>query len=127
MTENLRMYAVVRTDLGDVPVGKLMGSVGHAFQMAFWLATLYRRIDAEGYANSPEHSKIVLAVGSEEELLRFHKSIFELAPLDGIPCHLVTDLAKTVFNKPTITCLGLGPITVGEYQKLNLKQYPLFK
>jgi PTH2 family peptidyl-tRNA hydrolase len=50
-------------------------------------------------------TKIVLGVDSEAELLQ----ISEAAKAAGLPIGLVKDEGRTVFNKPTFTCLGIGP------------------
>ena len=53
-------------------------------------------------------TKIALAVNSEEELL----AIYEKAKEQNIPCSLIQDCGKTVFNNvPTYTCVGIGPDT----------------
>ncbi len=49
--------------------------------------------------------KIVLKVNSEEELLDYKKK----AEQNKLKTALITDAGKTVFKKPTITCLAIGP------------------
>ncbi len=49
--------------------------------------------------------KIVCKVNSEEELL----GIYELAKATGLEAHIITDAGHTEFDKPTITCVGIGP------------------
>lgn len=118
-----RMYAVVRADLGEIPRGKLMGSAGHAFLGAFWEAQKERvAAFTDSYAESAEHPKIVLAAKNAEAL----DSLAELCRLNSIPHHLVTDFAHTVFDKPTVTALGIGPITPKEYDVLGLRSLKLF-
>ena len=51
------------------------------------------------------HRTIVLGVRSEEDLFVIKEKAIEL----GIDANLVTDIGLTVFDKPTTTCLTLGP------------------
>lgn len=112
----------MRTDLGEVPSGKLMGSAGHAFQMCFWEASLVRSEMCNLYAQSPEHGKIVLGASMKDI-----DDVAHDARKLGLPWHVVTDLGLTVFSVPTVTCLGLGPLNEVEYESLNLKRFKIYK
>jgi len=50
--------------------------------------------------------KIVLYVKSEEKLIKMHETFTEA----GFISCLIEDKGLTVFNQPTITCLGLEPL-----------------
>ena len=121
-----RMYAVVRKDLGKVPTGKLMGSAGHAFVGAFYDSfdpALSRETMARAYAESPEHAKIVLGIDNEA----FLRALRIDCEAGVVPHHLVTDFAHTVFDQPTVTALGIGPITETEYRALGLDKLEIFR
>lgn len=50
-------------------------------------------------------TKIILSVGSEEELFKIHAK----ALTNNLPCHIVLDEGRTEFDKPTFTVVGIGP------------------
>lgn len=52
-----------------------------------------------------EQKKVVLKVGSEDELLE----IYELAKSKGLPTALIRDKGLTEIPPGTITCAGIGP------------------
>lgn len=120
-----RMYAVVRTDLGDVPAGKLMGAAGHAFVGSFHDAhdeALDRAAMARAYAESEEHPKIVLGAS--------RGAIVDLSvecQAAVVPHHVVRDFGRTVFNEPTLVAIGIGPITEPEYRALGLNKLDLYR
>ena len=95
--------------------GKMCTQAGHAYLHAFWDA-LYRpgmdaikdaHIPAQAiaYKNSERAYKITLIVDTVEELRTLHDKYRDICGTS-----LVTDAGFTVFNEPTTTCLGLGPI-----------------
>lgn len=125
-----KQVILMRTDLKNtdgapVPAGKLIAQGGHASSM--WVALRLQElfVRAEKYPNKPlsraleesfsdaekawltgKFAKIVLAVGSEEEL----NSLVLQAREIGIEANIVTDSGATEFGgKPTVTCAGLGP------------------
>lgn len=50
-------------------------------------------------------TKICVYVNSEEALLELHQK----ALAANLPCALIEDAGLTEFDKPTNTCLGIGP------------------
>ena len=50
-------------------------------------------------------TKIVVYVKSEEKLINIYKKAKER----GLPCCLIEDSGATFFDKPTKTCVGIGP------------------
>ncbi len=102
-SQELRLYCVMRNDL-EAPIGKLIAQAGHAFIGCLSLST-QEMIDA--YINDGMQPKIVLKSKNEHELLRAESE----CKTSGINCYLVTDAGRTVFAEPTITCLGIGPVT----------------
>ena len=59
--------------------------------------------------------KIVVAVWNETELL----SLEEQALAAGIPVAVIRDAGRTVVAAGTVTCLGLGPATEAEIDKIT--------
>lgn len=96
--------------------GKLASMSGHAYLHAFWDAwDQYRDIDgttpiklhqAIAYKNSERAYKITLVVDTVQELKELQEKYKDICGTS-----LVTDAGITVFNEPTTTCLGLGPIS----------------
>ena len=60
---------------------------------------------ALSYASSERAYKITLIVDTVEELKALQEKYKDICGTS-----LVTDAGFTVFNEPTTTCLGLGPI-----------------
>ena len=93
--------------------GKMCTQAGHAYLHAFWDATkIYdpkeinpKRDQAIAYMNSERAYKITLVVDTVEELRALQDKYKDICGTS-----LVTDAGFTVFNEPTTTCLGLGPI-----------------
>ena len=70
--------------------------------------------------NSKHAYKIALIVDTVEELIELQKRYKDVCGTS-----LVKDAGFTVFNEPTITCLGLGPISVDNIGR-DLKSLKLF-
>lgn len=91
-----------------MPTGKLAGQVAHASVSAALKALSW---DAEKKTTNVSdwfecnQTKIVLKVKSKDELLAFKQKADDL----GLTTALITDAGKTVFDAPTVTCLGIGP------------------
>jgi peptidyl-tRNA hydrolase len=85
--------------------GKMMAQAGHAFVDAVIDSQNRFPRDLQAYLESGVVKKVCLkAQGPEElrELYRVYRGI--------CGAKLVTDAGLTVFNEPTLTALGLGPI-----------------
>ena len=102
--EELRLYCVVRGDI-EMPVGKLVAQAGHAFVGALRVATETAPHLAERYL-ADSQPKITLQAKSLAVLERAARECKDA----GIIHHLVIDEGRTVFNEPTVTCLGIGPV-----------------
>jgi len=95
--------------------GKMCAQAGHAYLHAFWDSVERfpgqhgfsndEPSDAERYQNSDHAYKITLIVDTVDELKALQEAYKNVCGTS-----LVTDAGFTVFNEPTITCLGLGPI-----------------
>ena len=109
-----KQVIVVNRNL-NMPQGKLAAQCSHASLGALFKCgtkdELALHIDlgtnsaVEQWLNG-SFTKIVLYVKSDEKLV----SVFEKAEEAGLPCALITDAGHTVFDKPTRTCLGIGPV-----------------
>jgi len=95
--------------------GKMCTQAGHAYLHSFWDSV--KRFpgehgfasdepsDAEKYQNGDRAYKITLIVDTIEELKELQEKYKDVCGTS-----LVTDAGFTVFDEPTTTCLGLGPI-----------------
>jgi peptidyl-tRNA hydrolase len=100
--------------------GKMCTQAGHAYLHAFWdairknvlndfdldLVQERKMAQAVAYQNSDHAYKITLIVDTVEELKELQEKYKDICGTS-----LVTDAGFTVFNEPTTTCLGLGPIS----------------
>ncbi|MGI9295592.1 MAG: peptidyl-tRNA hydrolase Pth2 [Pseudomonadales bacterium] len=91
-----------------LPRGKLAAQVAHA-SVASLLSSSEASLKAWLSAGMP---KVVLAVDTEEELVRY----FENSVKANIPAELIKDAGKTVVAAGTVTCVGIGP---GEEAQIN--------
>jgi len=89
--------------------GKMCTQAGHAYLHAYWDAmdSDYSDIVKQAmlYRDSDRAYKITLVVDTVEELRALQDKYKDICGTS-----LVTDAGYTVFNEPTTTCLGLGPI-----------------
>lgn len=98
-----------------MPQGKLAAQVSHASLGALFKCgtkdeialhiELGKETAVEQWLNG-SFTKIVLYVKSDEKL----QDVFKKAEEAGLPCALITDAGHTVFDKPTRTCVGIGPV-----------------
>jgi peptidyl-tRNA hydrolase len=105
MVDELRMVAIFRADL-DLPPGKLAVQAGHAFLTAWRNAYASDEDSALDYANDMQ-TKIVLLAPDLATLERIEAK----AKKRGVHTALITDAARTVLLEPTVTVLGLGPMS----------------
>lgn len=122
-----KQVIVIRKDL-NMPSGKLAAQVSHAS-----MATITNRLEQtdNGYfLNTNDNylkewlenrfTKVVLYVKSEKALL----DVYQKAINKGLSVYLIEDAGFTVFDKPTKTCLSIGPCLqddlIGVTDKLQL-------
>lgn len=86
-------------------VGKMASQAGHAFLHSYWDACVRFPEDAEAYKNAKHAKKITLLVNTDQEAINLYKA---MEPLCGVT--KVIDAGFTVFNEPTFTCVGIGPL-----------------
>lgn len=104
----VKMYCIVARESLDKMNGvrgKLAAQAGHAYLHAFWDAEKNFPEHAQAYRDSDHAYKITLVVDTVEELKVIEKDYTGVCATS-----LITDAGFTVFNEPTTTCLGLGPI-----------------
>lgn len=100
--------------------GKMCAQAGHAYLHTFVNAMSETPELAAAYLDSKHAYKIALVVDTVEQLQELQESY-----KDVCSTKLITDAGFTVFEEPTTTCLGLGPISedkIGE----DLKALKLF-
>ena len=111
MQEELKMFCVVRCDI-VMPVPKLLVQAGHAYvSSAMVLFERQPELFQQWFDNA--QPKIALRCKNLHALLRAEEECNE----KYIPNYLVMDAGRTVFNEPTITCLGIGPCYRSELPK----------
>lgn len=118
-----KQVIVVNRNL-NMPHGKLAAQVSHASLGALFECgkkspnelhiDLEQGSAVEQWVNK-RFTKVVLAAKNEAELLKIHKKVEEA----GLPNALITDAGFTVFDKPTITCLGIGPVFPNEIDHIT--------
>jgi len=95
-----KQVVVVRSDL-KMSLGKTAAQIAHASLCSC------KKADKEILENWEREGakKVVLKVGSLEELLEIYKKVKK----SGLPCCIIRDAGKTQLKAGTITCLGIGP------------------
>jgi len=96
----MKQVILVRKDL-KMPFGKACAQVAHASIHAVLRSS--RKLVDEWISEGGK--KVVLEVDNLEELKKYHS----LARKAKFAVALIEDAGKTVFKKPTVTCLGIGP------------------
>lgn len=88
--------------------GKLAAQAGHAYLHSWWDASARFPKDTQAYLSSGHARKITLVVDTDAELRALEATYRKLCGVS-----LVVDAGFTVFDGPTVTCLGIGPISEG--------------
>jgi PTH2 family peptidyl-tRNA hydrolase len=94
---------VVRSDL-KMGKGKLAAQSSHASLGAYKKVARSDPDVARAWEDEGQ-KKVVLKVGSEEELLEFYNK----GKAAGIPCELIRDAGHTQVEPGTLTCFAAGP------------------
>ena len=95
-----KQVIIVRQDLKMVK-GKLAVQCSHA-AVECSLGSEKKKLDKWSDSHM---KKVVLKVDSIQALIHYKKK----AEKAGLQTALIRDAGRTFFNKPTITCLGIGP------------------
>ncbi len=110
MGKELRLYLIIRNDI-EIPAGKAMAQAGHGFVMALEASRKECQDVVTEYLSGCQ-AKIVL----QGTLHQIKRAQHELTSC-GITNSLIVDAARTVFDKPTVTCLGFGPVKRNDLPK----------
>jgi PTH2 family peptidyl-tRNA hydrolase len=94
---------VIRADL-KMGKGKLAAQASHASLSAYKKVSRTNPEIARAWETEGQ-MKVVLKVGSEEELLECYNQ----GKSAGIPCELIRDAGHTQVEPGTITCFAAGP------------------
>ncbi len=108
----LKQVIIVRADL-KLPKGKMSAQVAHASLEAALKTD--KKILEEWRRNGAK--KVVLKVDDEDEILRMKKQAEGMK----LRAALIRDSGKTVLEKGTITCLGIGPDNEEKLDKISGK------
>ena len=103
----MRIYCIFSKEAIDLMRGnrgKMAAQAGHAYLHSYWDAQ-ERFPEAVSAYRSGLARKICLIVPTTEELVAIY-----VKHEHEVPCTLVEDRGFTVFDKPTITCIGIGPV-----------------
>ena len=121
--ERVKFVIVVRSDL-NMSTGKIAAQVGHAVSQMMIEHIVNR--DKDGllmrWIQDNNQTKIVLKVDSEEELLGITLSnVFGALFGRYVRQYVVKDAGKTEVDPNTITCIGFGPNTDTNIDRLTGK------
>ncbi len=108
----LKMYCIVSREALKAMNGnrgKMMAQAGHAFLHAFLDNNKDWQHRNNIYLSDQRAYKITLAVDTTAELLELYE-VYK----GKCGTALIEDAGFTVFNEPTVTCLGIGPIYENE-------------
>ena len=130
---DMKQVIIVRNDLrSKLRHGKLAAQVAHASMGA---CTMYSTIDYEcgrPFLRVPliddqidwwenNFTKVVLKCDTKEDLISLYDKALDME----LNAALIKDSGDTVFSEPTITCVGIGPASEEDLNKLvgHLKLY----
>lgn len=106
----LKQAIIIRSDL-DMGRGKISAQVAHASLSAYKKCEREEKDAAKEWEEEGQ-KKVVLKVGSEEELLSLYEKMKK-----EIPCSLIRDAGHTQVEAGTITCFGAGPADEAKIDK----------
>lgn len=106
----MKQVIVMRTDL-KMGKGKIAAQACHASLNCYKKAD---KIDLKKWELNGQ-KKVVLKISSEEELMELYSLVKETS----LPCSLITDAGHTQIEPSTRTCLGIGPGSDEDIDKLT--------
>lgn len=118
----MKMYCIISKEsvqrFGGIR-GKLMAQAGHAFLHSYWDSSSRFPKHSNEYMNSGAAVKITLIVDTDTEMIDLYDKYRKKCGATK-----VVDAGRTVFKEPTLTCVGIGPISENDIdddlQKLKL-------
>lgn len=114
-SSELRLYCIVSKEAVEASKGnrgKMGAQIGHAYVHSFIDAIARFPEKAKSYLESGGFAKICL-VAEEKQLHDLHQLYKEKC---GV--FLTKDAGRTVFPRPMITTLGIGPISADEREEV---------
>jgi PTH2 family peptidyl-tRNA hydrolase len=102
----VKLALVARTDLG-MGRGKIAAQVAHAAVSA--VLNTHATADFAEWIREGQ-PKVVLKVGSEEDLLR----VCTAAADAGLPVEVIRDAGRTQIEAGTLTCCAIGPAPIDQ-------------
>lgn len=103
------LLLAVRSDI-EIPAGKLIAQAGHgAFASIEANQNIERKKILENWREQV-NIKVCYIYG-EEDMMRLSR----LSNIYRIPNAYIVDAGRTIFNQPTPTLIGIGPVTEDEY------------
>lgn len=134
LNEEPKQYLIFNRSL-NMPAGKLAAQLSHASVgcvIQLFLQTEYPNSVVIGNSFDKgsvaykwlfnKFTKVVLYVKSEESLL----NVYNKAKADNFNTVLIKDEGRTVFNEPTYTCVGIGPVYPSEVKHI-VRKLQLYK
>ena len=106
----MKQVIVVNEEL-KLPRGKLAAQVAHA-SVASLVSSSGEQQQAWFDIGMP---KVVLAGDNEQEIT----DLYQKAVDANLPAHLIRDAGKTVVASGTITCVGIGPASKDDIDKIT--------
>lgn len=116
--KELKQVILIRSDL-KMGKGKIAVQASHASLLAY-LDALKKNKSLSQQWIEEGMKKIVLKVGSEEELVKY----YEEAVKEGMPCSFVRDAGLTQIRSGEATAVAIGPCEGEKVDKLT-KNLPL--
>lgn len=86
--------------------GKMMAQAGHAFLHSFWDSEEKFPDYASAYRNNDHARKITLVTNTDTEMMDILNRYESVCGTTK-----VVDAGFTVFAEPTLTCVGIGPLS----------------
>lgn len=96
--------------------GKLAAQAGHAYLHAWWDAALHFAPLAKEYKDSDHAYKIALIAPEDADEKWFDELLAYYRARTGTT--KVVDAGFTVFDGPTLTCIGIGPIAPDDREEI---------
>jgi peptidyl-tRNA hydrolase len=110
----MKQFIIIRKDLIDIaPIGKMMSQACHASVGACRLVSTSDLTDWQ----STGETKITLSVKNEFQILKIIDKLNEA----NIPHSKIIDEGRTVFDGPTLTCVGVGPMDHNTLNEITKK------
>lgn len=117
---HLYCYTIARKDL-EMPKGKLMSQLGHAYAKSLYSASITHPKVAHEFIFGNGGSIVSLYAKNENQIIELYNKVISL----DIPAYIVVDsnhvLLPKFDGKPIITALGIGPCLKDDIQHLTKK------